>query len=56
MGFVSAAYGDLLNAGVNFIQAKATWDMADYQKQEDMPIEDWCAQYRECKSIAGYTA
>lgn len=55
VGFVAAGASQFLNAGVSFLQAKATWDQADYQKQEDMTIQDWCAQNAGCPSISTYT-
>ena len=55
VGFVVAGFGQFLNAGISFLQAKATWNLADYQTQEDMPIQAWCIQNRGCPSISSYT-
>ena len=54
MVVVKPIIGNLLDMGGHFLQAAGLADEAEITRQENMPIEDWCAQYGGCPSFSSY--
>jgi len=48
MMFVQPIIGNLLDIGAHALLASGFGDYQEYQRQEQMPIQTWCAQYGGC--------
>ncbi len=46
--------GDLIDAGGHFLISKGLADLAEVVRQNNMPLQSWCAQYGRCPSYSSY--
>ena len=48
------AIGYLLGVGSYALQSAAWVDFAEVQRENEMSLQDWCAQYGGCRSLSSY--
>jgi len=54
MTLTKPAIGYLLGVGSYALQSASWADLAEAQRENEMPIQDWCAQYGGCRSLSSY--